>query len=405
MQWFIYYYSIMRLTPKPGYFLSGITILLVTLLISFFLLEGIFRLFLEKPETVVFRSASPPPASPALKQQLSTVEGVPDSALYLITENGVRLRPNTSLTIENHRLSHRSILIETNAFGFRYGELKEKTAEDFRILVLGDSITFGDFVPYEDTYPFVIEDSLKSQNLSKNIQVINAGIGNTGIKNYFSILMETGASVKPDIVLVGLYLNDAGESYPFTLNVSAYPEWTQKSYLLHFILRRFNILNAQRRFASAEKETGRSKQLQQFLAEHPITPADDRNNENSYFNGVIADAFMDWGYAWSDECWVKISEYAKLIKQAAESTKAELFIVLFPVRQQVEAKILRDEPQQHFKRIMEETGVKHLDLLPALREKFQNDAFSAYYDHCHFKPEGNRFVGKEVAEFLAKSEN
>ena len=61
--------------------------------------------------------------------------------------------------------------VVTNNIGFRCHNIKEKNKK--RIACLGASPTFGWGVKYEDTYPVVIEKTLKEKNI--DIEVINAG--------------------------------------------------------------------------------------------------------------------------------------------------------------------------------------------------------------------------------------
>jgi hypothetical protein len=90
----------------------------------------------------------------------------------------------------------------------------------------------------------------------------------------------------------------------------------------------------------------------------------------------------------------------KLLEHVAEEHDIELMFVMFPVRQQVQSKILRDEPQKKFHTMMQRLRIKHLDLLPALRSKYQEDGIDVFYDHCHYRAEGNAFIGDTVSHFL-----
>ena len=52
----------------------------------------------------------------------------------------------------------------------------EKPPGTFRILVLGDSVTFGHGSLYETTYPYLLEQRLKQWRPSVNWQVWNLGV-------------------------------------------------------------------------------------------------------------------------------------------------------------------------------------------------------------------------------------
>ena len=115
---------------------------------------------------------------------------------------------------------------------------------------------------------------------------------------------------------------------------------------------------------------------------------------------MIANRFEDWGYAWSDGFWSRITPTLELMKQVANEHGFKLAVILFPVRQQVQSALLLDEPQQGFEGEMTALDLPHLDLLPPLRERFQQDGENLYYDHCHYRAEGYAVVGQLVGEFL-----
>jgi hypothetical protein len=56
------------------------------------------------------------------------------------------------VTIRNHTISGLDVAIETNAYGFRGPELGAPEPGRTRVLVLGDSITWGDYLPVEEVY-------------------------------------------------------------------------------------------------------------------------------------------------------------------------------------------------------------------------------------------------------------
>ena len=110
----------------------------------------------------------------------------------------------------------------------------------------------------------------------------------------------------------------------------------------------------------------------------------------------------DWGYAWTVSSWKKTSHLTRLLKDLSATHGFKLAFLMLPVRYQVQAKIMKDLPQRKFRELMESLEIKHLDLLPALREKYQRDRINVFYDHCHQNAEGNAFIGAEIALWLSK---
>jgi lysophospholipase L1-like esterase len=133
---------------------------------------------------------------------------------------GYRLVPNYET---RHQTSDFDTFIKINSEGLRdYEHRKDKDSTTFRILVLGDSITFGLGVNIDESYPKLLEAML-NQNLTggaqKKYEVINAGVDGYGTAQEYLYLQELGNRYRPDLVIVGLNYNDVGDvmtGIPFT---------------------------------------------------------------------------------------------------------------------------------------------------------------------------------------------
>jgi hypothetical protein len=90
-------------------------------------------------------------------------------------------------------------ILNTNSKGFRgkrdfpYTKNKEK----LRILILGDSFTFGDEVSDDETYSYYLQEMLP------HTEVINMGIHGYGHDQMLILLKEEGVKYQPDIVILG----------------------------------------------------------------------------------------------------------------------------------------------------------------------------------------------------------
>jgi len=125
---------------------------------------------------------------------------------------GYRLVPNYEM---EYKKSEFNTLIKINSQGLRdYKHQKHKKSSSYRILVMGDSFTFGLGVNSEETYTKVLE-TLLNQNLDgktqKQYEVINAGIDGYGTEQEYFYLEELGNQYRPDLVIVGLYANDIAD--------------------------------------------------------------------------------------------------------------------------------------------------------------------------------------------------
>jgi lysophospholipase L1-like esterase len=383
---------------RRGDLAVGLLVSLAATLVLLVVLEGVARLALPRPDSVLVPDLQPPvPVAPGSRER--RVRIAPNEALFRETERGGRMYPNVHVTVRKHQVSGRRVEIRTNALGYRGDEVGPKTAQDFRILVLGDSITLADYAPEDETYPARMEQRLREYGqATKKIRVINAGVAGLDLRSEFMVLMETGLRTKPDIVVEGLYLNDAALS--FALKATVLPPYIRWSRFLTFLAGRVDSLRLRYQYRLREHDWRPARA--RFVAGHPLTIEDDWHDSQTAFNPEIADTFFDWGYAWSEEAWARMGETLRLMKQVASDHDFELFVVLFPVRQQVQSRLLRDAPQRSFETLMRTLGLPHLDLLPALRDKFARDGRDLYWDHCHYRPEGDEFIGRLIADTLAR---
>ena len=104
-------------------------------------------------------------------------------------------------------------LCETNSFGYRDREIPIKKGKDtIRILVVGDSVTFGHGVLSEETYPERLERLLNEKLNRYHFDVINTAVpGNSPFQEYYDL--KRGLVFKPDVVIIQFALNDLVEPY------------------------------------------------------------------------------------------------------------------------------------------------------------------------------------------------
>lgn len=96
-----------------------------------------------------------------------------------------------------------------NSHGFRDREYTmAKPQNTYRILVLGDSFTWGVGLDAEETLPKLLESRLSEETSSGEVEVINAAIPGYNTVEEFLLLKEEGVKYDPDMVLVVFNLND-----------------------------------------------------------------------------------------------------------------------------------------------------------------------------------------------------
>jgi hypothetical protein len=107
------------------------------------------------------------------------------------------LRPNIQIELASHPLIRsKKTRIQTNGEGFRDKDHPlEKPSGIKRIIILGDSITFGSGLEYTDIYPY------KLGKILKNVEVFNFGVPGYNTLQEIEILKKKGLKYSPDIVI------------------------------------------------------------------------------------------------------------------------------------------------------------------------------------------------------------
>jgi lysophospholipase L1-like esterase len=98
--------------------------------------------------------------------------------------------------------------VTINSRGLRNPEVAARPEPGVRrVLVLGDSMTFGWGVEEHETYPRVLEQMLNASG--RRTEVINAGVGNYNTSQEVAWFIQRGLAYEPQEVILGFYINDA----------------------------------------------------------------------------------------------------------------------------------------------------------------------------------------------------
>lgn len=96
-----------------------------------------------------------------------------------------------------------------NELGYRgaYPKQIEKPEGTYRILLLGDSFTYGWKLPVENSFAYLLQARLTENHLP--VEVINAGFHDSYSPDaYYAYLAREGLALQPDIVVVNLYISN-----------------------------------------------------------------------------------------------------------------------------------------------------------------------------------------------------
>lgn len=126
-----------------------------------------------------------------------------------------QLRPGLDTTYATWRrgtLSH----IHVNALGFRDGDRAVPRESGVRrVVVTGDSITFGIGVNDEEAFPQQLQRQLAEQGTT-DVEVWNAGVPGYAMADHLGLLRRRILPLRPDLVVLQLSRNDVAVPMPLS---------------------------------------------------------------------------------------------------------------------------------------------------------------------------------------------
>lgn len=174
---------------------------------------------------------------------------------------GTRLNPNYDGWFAG-------VPVHVNALGFRDNREYQiaKPPGAFRILVLGDSVTFGHGTLFETTYPYLLEQRLKSWRPQTNWQVWNLGVPGYNTGQELSLLNAIGPRYQPDLVVIGFYPNDLSnnevvEQPSLSRRLSSAVQRSMQRHLYSFEFYKRVALTLRWRLFTSAADRGRLEQL------------------------------------------------------------------------------------------------------------------------------------------------
>jgi len=268
-----------------------------------------------------------------------------------------------------------------NSLGIRERPVTRKQGEK-RILVLGDSISFGNH-----SFPRLLERrfEIRTDPQSVTVEVFNAGI--PGYTTYQEVTWYElfGHQIEPDLVLLQFCLNDTylilstvdkdGRLHA-TPDVWAHfagvdPAWFRASRVVAFVIKGLTVVKA---------------------------------NVALFFGTRYSfEAKVDFYRAWEDDAWVEIQNLLERLHNRVNHTGGKLAIVVFPYGQQLRPEYLDKDPdrvlmpQRKLREIANRLRIPLLDVFEIFRGR--RDLLP---DDIHPTAQGHALVAEEVYRFLQR---
>lgn len=259
----------------------------------------------------------------------------------------------------------------------------EKGPDSYRILILGDSVTFGWELPLKDTFPELLEKALNEQDSSFEYEVINASTPGWDTARQLVYLERYGLQYHPDLIILEFtVLNDVEDCFESSAPISALTpsvgQWLRDN----------------------TATWGFVSNLAGSLKQHPIPT----ENQTSTLPGYPFPTSED------DPVWNEcIANSLLALAKLSEQNNAHFVILVFPSDLQVRYSDYPTTPQTVLRRIGAESNIPMLDLLTPYREQYNRDPgkveedsdnplFADFYSHPSLL--GNRIAVQTVVQSL-----
>lgn len=287
-----------------------------------------------------------------------------------------------------------------NSRGFRGSqEFGPKQPGRVRLLLLGDSFTYGVGVDDDQTFAAELERHLGERRLP--VEVINAGNSGKGTDYQLKLFQTVGAGLKPEVTVLCFFSNDfqdnaRGEYYdveaggglrvrPLDGNRGAI-----KTFLLH--LPGYNWLISWSQSANLVK---------QAAVRYLVQTGKGRRGQVDAASGLVVSYETGYdGRGFSNEANRKLTAiYLDHLREAVKLAGSELLVVYIPMASEVETyrqnqEISRDE--QAFKEIIEARRIVLKSLTP-LFASAPAPILELYYAEGHWTPRAHLQVGSYLA--------
>jgi hypothetical protein len=387
---------------------KGVLVVLLSSVASFFVLELLLRIFLPVRS---FTAGT------------SNASNAPNAAIY-----GWGYRPGGEIKQFDPDTGE-AFSTKANSAGWKDVEhLPKKADGSIRILILGDSQTFGS-VPLRSIYPRVLEDLLRDAGF--NAEIISMGYGGWSTDQALVALQRVGLSYQPDIVVSQFDTNDLVENLaisgvsvfkPFRffladgeLRMRSVPP-SQTHWLKAFLLRSHLIFYLNNvRWLLIDRVTELKEGRQQIGVKTRDWYASRKNPTGAYFVFHVSEQ----GDPGIEEAW---SLYEKLIEQMKRSTEQKQipFLIFNAVDQGILAfekrwhRILEDEHGFHS---IEWQGkfhpiyyYRHVNRLKAISQRIgalmipNRRSYTRFNNDAHANVEGNCRMAEDIFDFLMINE-
>ena len=288
--------------------------------------------------------------------------------------------------------------VRTNALGLRGPEVAARPAPGVhRILVLGDSATFGEGLAVEEAFPALLEREL-TQRTDGRWEVLNAGIEGYNTVAELAWLRTRGLALGPRTVVVAFNLNDIDDPPVMgPLGVLTHDRsrrvrtWSIANRSEFYLLVRWLILT-------------RGRGLPEGVPPPPPEPGTE-SGPFSAFDLYVSRLRKQYWAKPTDGRWQAMVEALASLSEVARSRGLRLVIAILPDGDQIGVAAPDLVPQEKLRAVCGERGLDCLDLRPAFAAAAAaTPGERLFFDPMHPNAAGQQIVARALADHLLAAE-
>lgn len=267
--------------------------------------------------------------------------------------------------------------LTTNTLGLRDGPYNGNA--DLKILVLGDSVTWGEAIHNQrQLYTSLLEGLLQEKYPGRSFEVINAGVPGYSTFQERIYLERFGPGLQPDMVVLQFCLNDLTEPYHTLAALGGDNRFlgvdTRKAakgafgwLLQHSVAFEWSIKKVQR-LLRRRQEYEVVKLCRETLSTE------------------------------LSEAWARTFEELDGVVAFSREQNVPFLLLIAPYQFQVVYPEQTGQPQQRLTNFADSRGVESVDLLPYFSGAMQQDNQPLFFDANHFTARGHQITADALAE-------
>lgn len=241
--------------------------------------------------------------------------------------------------------------------------------ESYRIIIMGDSFTYGLGLKNSNSWPKKTEQYLHDKGYN-NIEILNGGIPDTNTRQQVAFFNKYTCDYKPDMVIIGFIINDCGElcSNCGAVKLKHQLDAIANSAKQRFGLYAFNYI----RFAYLKyKLTNATVKEYSMPYEKETEPFQQCKR-----------AFLDF-------------------KELSQKNNFELIVVIYPMLVQLNKNYPFNSIHRKMEAFFKEAGIEAYDLTQEFYGYRDTDLWINYVD-SHPNKKANEIVAKKIVEIITK---